>query len=198
MLRRALAIGVLLGATFPLSAQEQTQQTQQPQLPGYTQMLIGVGHTFDEAAWSLGVEHKPAGSRVAWRALLEQWDHHTVLPSADQPDLQARRFLGAQLLGLRVFRQPRRLQPYVLGGLAMYRERYVYSFSPHILNPDGSTSRGPAEAGHGERVHGSLFWGTGLNLRVSGVTVFGEVKLPVPRTGRGTFSAAPLLLGIRF
>lgn len=198
MLRRVIAFGFLLACAAVVNAQEQAEHEQQQKAPGYTQILLGVGHTFDEAAWSLGFEHKPKGSRVSLRALLERWDHHTVLPTADQPDLHARSFLGAQFLGLRNFRQSRRLQPYLLGGLAVYQEKYIYSMSSHILNPDGSTSRGPAEAGSGERMHSSILWGTGLNVRISGATVFGEVKLPVPRTGRGNFSAAPVLLGVRF
>jgi hypothetical protein len=193
MLGRVLAVACLLGGTSVVNAQQQASA------PSYTDILLGVGHTLDEAAWSLGFEHKPAGSRVAWRVLLEQWDHHTMLPTADQPDFHARRFLGAQLLGLRLFRQSRRVQPYVLGGLGVYRETYMFGHSSYTLDPDGAPIRGAMTTGHGERTNHFMLWGTGMNVKVSGVTLFGELKLPMPMGGGvGRFTAAPFLFGIRF
>jgi hypothetical protein len=191
-MRRALAAACLLGCTPVLGAQQQAQN------PGYTGMLLGVGHTLDEAAWSLGFEHKPAGSPVAWRMLLERWDHHAVHRDAGAPNYQERRFIGAQVVGLRLFRQPRRMQPYVLGGLALYQEKVWFGSTTYTLEPDGTPGPGTMTTGETERLNPFIIWGTGLNVRVSRVTLFGEVKLPMPRARGGTFSAAPLLFGVRF
>lgn len=189
MMRRALAVACLLGFTAALSAQQPAQS------PSYTQMIVGVGHTLDEAAWSLGFEHKPTDSRVAWRVLLEHWDNHTNGPGSD--NWQARRLFGAQLVGLRQFRQQRRVQPYLLGGLAIYHEEYFFGSRNFTFGPDGFIEEGPVRTGRGERVNPSIIWGTGLNVRVSGFTMFGELKLPMPVSGQ-RFRAAPFLFGIRF
>jgi len=47
----------------------------------------------------------------------------------------------------------------------------------------------------------TLIWGSGLNVRVSGLTLFGEVKLPVWSAQSNSFGMgpqAPLTFGIRF
>ena len=194
MLGRVL-LGLLVGGTCVLHAQQQ----QSAPIARYTDILLGVGHTGDEAAWSLGFEHKPKDSRVAWRVLLEQWDHHAVLPGPEQHDFQVRRFLGAQLLGLRLFRQRHRAQPYVLAGLAVYRRSTIYGFSSYEADAEGNLVRGPLTTGYAERTHPFMLWGTGLNVRVSGVNLFGELKLPMPMGHRGgNFDAAPLVFGVRF
>ena len=185
MSHRLLVVACVFGLASIAGAQQQS-------VPSYTQMVLGVGHTFRARAYALGFEHKPTNSPIAWRVLLERWRRE----SRPTPTIfSSQELFGAQILGLRLFRQQRRLQPYILGGLGLYHEK---EFGPTTLvhDPENGVSW---RYGNTERMVPTMIWGTGLNLRLRGVTLFGEVKMPVPSQGIG-FSgpAAPLTFGIRF
>jgi hypothetical protein len=185
MSRRLLVLTCFVGVASSLGAQQE--------VPSYTQMIFGVGHTFKARAYALGFEHKPANSPIAWRVLLERWNRETFASETSQGRYQT--LFGAQFVGLRLFRQPHRLQPYILGGLGLYHEK---AFGPDgvVAEPDGSIG---LRYGHSERLIPTMIWGTGLNVRVRRVTLFGEVKLPMPSQGFGLSGpAAPLTFGIRF
>ena len=132
MSRRLLMIACVLGSVSALDAQ-------QP-VPSYTQMVLGVGYTFKTRAYNLGFEHKPADSPIAWRLMLERWSRqsHPVESYYSSQEL-----FGAQLLGLRLFRQQRRLQPYVLGGLGLYHEKSWSAAMTTQATQDGITVAPP-------------------------------------------------------
>ena len=182
---RRLVVAGLVGLASTLGAQQD--------VPSYTQMIFGVGHTFKARAYALGFEHKPHNSPIAWRVLLERWNRETFATETSPGTHQ--RLLGAQFVGLRLFRQPHRVQPYILGGLGLYHEE-AFGRTRLVEDTDGSIIW---QYGNSERFVPSMIWGTGLNVRVRRVTLFGEVKMPVPSQGIG-FSgpAAPLTFGIRF
>lgn len=189
MSRRLLVIACVVGWASLSGAQ-------QP-VPGYTQMILGVGSTFQTRAYNLGFEHKPANSPIAWRVMLEHWNRSTDL--GEPPSYSRQRLFGAQLLGLRLFRPRSRLQPYILGGLGIYHEESWSGSMAMQWTGEGFVTTGPWQYSHRNRVLPSIIWGTGLNLRLRSVTFFGEFKLPVPSQGYGLSGpAAPLTFGIRF
>ena len=78
----------------------------------------------------------------------------------------------------------------------MYHEK---SFGPTTLVTDPDDGSVDWQYGSSDRFVPSIIWGTGLNMRVRGLTLFGEVKMPVPSQGIGVSGpAAPLTFGIRF
>jgi hypothetical protein len=185
MSRRSLVVACAVALASVAEAQTEP-------VPSYTEMVVGVGYTFTTRAYNLGFEHKPADSPIAWRVMLERWSRqsHPVESYHSSQEL-----FGAQFLGLRQFRQRRALQPYILGGLGLYHEK---SFSATNLVFDPATGANWQYANR-ERFIPSIIWGSGLNLRLRGVTLFGEFKLPVPSQGVGLAGpAAPLTFGIRF
>lgn len=190
MSRRLLVIACVVGLASMAGAQQQP-------VPSYTQMIFGVGHTFRARAYALGFEHKPTNSPIAWRVLLERWNRQTIETWTSAHSGQT--LFGAQFVGLRLFRQQSRLQPYILGGLGLYHETSWSAAMTRQFTQDGITMGLPWQFSRQERFVPSMIWGTGLNVRVRRVTFFGEVKMPVPSQGIG-FSgpAAPLIFGIRF
>lgn len=185
MSRRSLVIACAVALASVAEAQSEP-------VPSYTEMVVGVGYTFKTRAYNLGFEHKPADSPIAWRVMLERWSRqsHPV-----ESHYSSQELFGAQFLGLRLFRQRRALQPYILGGLGLYHEK---SFAATNLVFDPANGANWQYANR-ERLIPSIIWGSGLNLRLRGVTLFGEFKLPVPSQGVGLAGpAAPLTFGIRF
>lgn len=187
MWRRMLAVACIAGTS--------TVHAQQP-VPSYTDMIFGVGHTFRARSYVLGFEHKPTDSPISWRVLFERWSRRSQPTEAN---MSSQELFGAQLLGLRLFRQQRRLQPYILGGFGLYHEKSWSAAMTAQVTDDGIIVAPPWQYSRTERMVPTMIWGTGLNLRLRGVTLFGEVKMPAPSQGIG-FSgpAAPLTLGIRF
>lgn len=187
MWRRVLALACI-GVSSTLHAQQS--------VPSYTDMVFGVGHTFRARSYLLGFEHKPTDSPIAWRVQLERWGRSSRPTEANA---SSQELFGAQMLGLRLFRQKHRLQPYILGGLGLYHEKSWSAALTTHATEDGITVAPPWRYSRVERLVPTMIWGTGLHLQLRGVTLFGEVKMPVPSQGIG-FSgpAAPLTLGIRF
>lgn len=192
MFRRLLVVACLAGWSAGLSAQTPS--------PSYTQMLLGVGYSYTEPMFALGFEHKPKGSKVAFRALLEHHEVQYASGSDASPSWHTRELYGAQLLGVRLFRDTRRIQPYVFGGLGLYHQRSHYA-GPELVFSDTGLVLGAYRSEQTSRFTPAVVWGTGLNLRLRGVTLFGEARLPMFMGGFNrvrTGPQSPLVLGFRF
>jgi hypothetical protein len=166
--------------------------------PSYTQMILGAGFAPGLPAVNVGFEHRPTGSKIAWRAMLEYRDRiHDVVSSPDHSSYSRRTTYALQLLGVRQYRADRRVQPYVFGGLGIFHQ--AVSGSQAFI--DRQTGFVDIQRSNETLVYPSLLWGVGTSVRVSGVTLFGELRLPEyspsSRQFRGGWQS-PFFLGIRF
>lgn len=188
-------------AQAPAQAPEQAPEQAPGQAPpGYTQMILGLGYTTEDPAFAVGFEHKPARSRIAFRTLVEYREKMWGSPDMTNPAFSSRRLLGVQFLGARIFRDGRRIQPYLLGGLGVYHEDAQWGGYPLVFTDSGIV-QGPFTYRATERLIPALITGTGVNARLGSVTLFGELRLPLYRTGMRNFSygpQVPLMFGIRF
>lgn len=194
MSSRVLAVACGLACTSVLPA----QQTPAPS-PGYTQMIVGMGYWTQNPSIVLGFEHKRSSSPIAWRVMLEYWDDFQFNRYDSWSHVHIREVSGAQLLGVRIFRARHRFQPYLLGGLGLYYDKGLAAGMTPAIGPD--TDPPQPYRDEWRRFHPSVIWGGGMSVRVSGLTLFSELKLPLPSTGGRGFRLGPqmpLVFGVRF
>jgi hypothetical protein len=168
-------------------------------------MILGVGYTTEDPAFNVGFQHKASDSKVAWRAMLEYWENFSGSPLSTPTvplSYSSRKIYGLQLLGLRVFRDKHRVQPYLLGGAGLYYEDVFSASQSWVGQPDGSFAPSSnVDTRDRRNVIPVVLWGGGLSVRISGLTLFGESKFPMYSTGTNSFRLgpqAPLTFGIRF
>jgi hypothetical protein len=199
----------MIATTFALLAPALSFAQEPPKT--LTQMLVGLGPLPGARAQSvvpaymIGLEVKPASSRVTWRIMTEAWQsqyHHC----AEACDQFARSSLdswgksssfGLQAIGVRPFGKSR-IQPYLFGGAGLYSLRST-DYSPQLIATNPITLGNPVLNRRSE-VTPSLIWGTGFNARIRRANLFGEARLPL-WTGRGGFQQgpqAPIMFGLRF
>ena len=194
MIRRVtLVSGFALIAFSTAGAQDRS--------PSYTQMILGGGPFPLGPVYTLGFAHKPAGSSVSWRLMTEYYERSLPDPDRAGTFFSATTTYGLQALGVRTFRETRRFQPYLLGGVGLYHTDHMFRDRTVTWTDSGFVTLADRGIGRRQSVIPTFIWGTGLNLRISGVTLFGEVKLPIYSTNINAFRwgpQAPLTFGIRF
>jgi hypothetical protein len=196
----------LVAVTVVLLAQ--TEALAQDTAKSSTKMILGAAPSFAGVpAYTVGVEFKPASSRVSWRLMSEFWERSWRFcsgpTSCDEFNLglhdsfRRTTTFGIQALGIMPFNR-RRVQPYLFAGAALYSVREL-GYRPQF-GPDSAVV---VAAGVYDRteIRPTLIWGTGLNVRLWKANMFGEVKLPLPSTRGGIYPYgpySPLMFGLRF
>src|SRR5688572_18711357 len=163
-------------------------------------MILGGGISPSVPIFTLGFEHKPASSNVSLRLMTEYYERAVSDPTTGG-FFSLTKMFGLQALGVRTFRLAHRFQPYVLGGAGLYYDDSMYRPSTFSWNGNGLELSSSSEIRQRQSVIPTVLWGTGLNVRVSGLTLFGEVKFPMyaPQVHRFRFGPqAPLTFGFRF
>lgn len=190
MLRCLLVMSAL---AFPAITQGQSSVS-----TSYTRMILGGGVGRYAPTFTLGFEVKRAKSPLTWR-LMSEYSEQSVGEPFGGGYFSTSSSYGIQLLGVRTFRESKRFQPYVLAGGGV---DYTYGqYTPVSYRPDSSGYFNPTIGFPRRRqtVEPAFIWGTGMNLRLSGLTLFSELKLPIYSGNAFKFGPyAPLTFGIRF
>ena len=191
---RMLGLAVAFSLPSSLSAQEQPRTL--------TQMIIGGGPIAPRTngpspVYLVGFEIKPAASSITWRLASEYWSSRYGFSSdfGCSGYCGEERVLGVHAAGLRTFGH-RRVQPYLFGGVALYSTR-ASGFGQLRLTESGYVvDRVPFRSND---VEPAMIWGPGVNARLFGARLFGELRMPMPvRDGFTPSKAPPLMFGFRF
>jgi hypothetical protein len=185
-MRRSIALSLLLAVPAGLAAQDTVAR---PAAPGsYTRMLLGAGGTPGSGlTFMVGLDHKKAASKLGLRVVGEYREHGPTRFSYASREIDFSKTYGLQLLGMRPFREGRRIEPYMFAGLGIYHNDRTY-YEPI----SGAVVRR-------RETSPELLWGLGANVRVLGMTLFGDVKLPTwggPNLSYG--QAGTFKIGFRF
>lgn len=143
-----------------------------------TRMLLGGGVSFvDRGAatptYLAGVEVQPSRSRLSFRVVTEYWEVDRFWA---RDDWYHGRGVGAQVVAVRPFGDWR-ARPYVMAGASVYSTSFG-GVALGFAQSDSGYIRGTPETFSSRNIVPSLIWGGGLEARVNGVRVFGELRLP--------------------
>lgn len=191
MLRSILVTSALACLPAVASAQSATP-------PSDTRMILGGGLGRFAPVFTLGFETKRAKSPFAWRLMTEYAEQSVGEPYGGGYFSMSTTY-GFQLLGVRAFREAKRFQPYVLGGGGMYYTSGQYRPMTFVPDSSGFVFQSTGAPHRHQELEPAFIWGTGVNFRVSKLTLFGEVKMPIYANNAFQFGPhAPLTFGIRF
>jgi hypothetical protein len=193
-MRRPMVLSLVL-ASFPAALVAQA-----PTPTSYTRMLLGAGGMAGTGpSFVVGVDHRKATSRLGLRLVGEYTQSGPGMRSDASGWLYRHSTTyGLQVLGTRPFREGRRIEPYLFAGVGVYQSRGMYQ-EPVFDDPSNPLNYTPGEFRHWRETSPELLWGFGTNVRVMGMTLFGDLKLPNWGTGSihygrsGTFK-----IGVRF
>jgi len=152
-------------------------------------MLLGAGgHAGSGTSFLVGLDHKKAASKLGLRVVGEYREQGPTRFSYTAPEINFSKTYGLQLLGMRPFREGRRIEPYMFAGLGVYHSDRTY-YEP--ISGDVVRQRETSP---------ELLWGVGANVRVMGLRFFGDVKLPTWGGSQYRFGekAGTFKIGVRF
>jgi hypothetical protein len=183
-MRRSITLSLLLAVPAALAAQD----TIAPAPGSYTRMLLGAGGMPGSGlSFLVGVDHKKKASKLGLRVAAEFREEAPRGFSVPANRFYNSKTYGLQVLGFRPFREGRRIEPYMFAGVGVYHRQSTY----YDGFTDAWTSR--------QETSPELLWGFGTNVRVMGLTLFGDLKLP---TWGGNYirygHAGAFKFGIRF
>jgi len=163
-----------------------------------TELIVGggmppMGGIGLSPSYTVGLQLNPAGQKLSFRVMAEFFESQ----SAGANEYRSQSNTGAQLLGVRTFGTGR-LQAHFVAGLGLYSTKT--SGIAHQYAFDGTgVVQGPAFEYSKNAFRAVPIIGTGASLRVLGMNLFGEVKLPTFYPNgfhHGPYS--PLIIGVRF
>lgn len=190
---RACRFAAMLLVLYPCAALAQDAST------SFTRLLLGGGVSFRNAGavtptYAAGIEIKPAWSTLKFRLATEYWD---ASQSRASNDWYHNRSIGAHVLAIRPFGS-RRARPYVMAGAGLYADAFS-GISYRYTQLDSGYLRGTPYEFSRHDIAPALIWGAGLDVRILGMNVFGELRLPVYyRHALHIGPHAPVAFGVTF
>lgn len=189
-MRRSIAVALLLVPAV-LAAQDSTSAPR-----SYTRMILGAGGRAGYGASILvGVDHKQKASKLGVRVVAEYQESRPRDLYVTTDQFYHSKTFGLQLLGMRPFREGRRIEPYMFAGVGIY-----HGTSTSFRRIDDPSNPSSSQLIRSHDTSPELLWGVGSNVRIMGMSFFGDVKLPTWGGSHYRFGekAGTFKIGVRF